>query len=66
MNVPAAEQSLSGYSGHLNDTQQKALDQFKVEVEKELGSDPANKWYDDVTLLYVLFHLSRDVESDVD
>lgn len=59
MTIPAAEQSLSGYSGHLNESQQKALDHFRAEVERELGSDPADQWYDDITLLCVFLSESR-------
>jgi hypothetical protein len=53
MTIPAAEQSLSGYAGHLSATQEKALEQFRNEVDKELASDPEPRWYNDTTLLCV-------------
>jgi len=56
MTIPAAELDLSGHDGHLDSTQKEAFDQFKKEIEEELGPDSSDKWYDDTTLLYVVLH----------
>ena len=50
MTVPSNEKDLSGRPGHLNETQQAALDEFKEKVEA--AQDPSErKWYNDTTLL---------------
>jgi hypothetical protein len=52
MTIPDSELDLSGHDGHLDESQQEALDEFKKQVEEQFGgSDSHVKWYDDTTLL---------------
>jgi len=48
--VPTNERDLSGRPGHLNESQQQALDEFKAKVEAE-HDQSQRKWYNDTTLL---------------
>jgi hypothetical protein len=50
MTVPTNERDLSGRPGHLNETQQQALDEFKAKVEGE-HDQSQRKWFNDTTLL---------------
>jgi hypothetical protein len=50
MTVPTNERDLSGRPGHLNETQQQALDEFKTRVEGD-HDQSQRKWFNDTTLL---------------
>lgn len=50
MTVPTNERDLSGRPGHLDESQQQALNEFKGRVE-EVHDQSQRKWYDDTTLL---------------
>lgn len=54
MAIPKEEMDLRGRAGHLDDTQQRAFDEFKQQAEQSFEksrSSGQRKWFDDPTLL---------------
>lgn len=53
MAIPRQEKDLKGRPGHLDEAQQKALDEFKRQAEESFAKEGSGqrKWFDDTTLL---------------